>query len=224
MYNKLKILIALYFCFASTVLFSQKMQFSLATDVSLLRSFKKEQRFWAIGQTITGHFNFAPAEGLYAWLSYYSNAQFSNYPTATAKSSTTVPQQIDYMNRVQYHIKHFSVGWKHYFKGAYNIEEKWSLYGYAGFGILFSTVTNTHSVRIDSANYNIPVLQGKDNFNRLTLDLGLGYERPVGGDIYVYAEARAVLPTTDYPTNFLLVNESAPLTAAVNMGFRILFD
>jgi hypothetical protein len=219
-----KTVISFVVTFFSIVAFSQKMQFSLATDASLLRSFKKEQQFWAIGQTVVGHFNFAPREGLFVWLSYYSNAQFSNYPVATAKSTTTIPQQVDYMNRVQFRLKHCSVGWKHYFKGAYNIEENWSLYGYGGFGILFGDITNTHSVLIDSASYDIPVLPGKDNITRLTVDLGLGYERPIGGDIYFYAEARTLLPTTDFPTHYLLVNKKAPLTAAVNMGFRILFD
>lgn len=177
-----------------------------------------------MGQTITGHFHFTPTDGFYVWFAYYINAQFSNYPTATAKSILTIPSQIDYMNRVQLGSKHFSIGWKRYLKGAYNLEEKWSLYGYAGFGILFGTVTNQHSVPIDSANYHIPVLKGKGNFTRLTLDLGLGYERPLGGDIYFYAEGRTFLPTTDYPSNYLLVNKKAPLTASVNMGLRILFD
>lgn len=219
-----KTVISIIAIFFSVIAFAQKVQFSFATDASLLHSFKKDQRFWAVGQTITGHFNFAPSDGLYFWLAYYSTAQFSNYPTATAKSIITIPQQIDYMNRVQLRIKHFSIGWKHYLKGAYNLEQNWSLYGYAGFGILFGNVTNRHSVAIDSASYNIPVWQGKGNFKRLTVDLGLGYEKPIGGDIYFYAEGRTLLPTTDYPTNYLFVNKKAPLTASVNMGFRILFD
>jgi hypothetical protein len=221
---KKKIVISLVVTLFSSFALSQKAQFSFATDVSLLRSFKKEQRFWAIGQTIVGHLNLAPEDGLFVWLAYYSPAQFSNYPTATAKDINTIPQQIDYMNRVKLRIKHFSIGWKHYLKGAYNIENNWSLYGYGGFGILFANVVNQHSVPIDTANYNIPVMKGTDNFKRLTIDLGLGYEKPIGGDIYFYAEARTILPTTDYPTNYLLVNKKAPRSASVNMGLRILFD
>jgi hypothetical protein len=204
--------------------FSQTAQFSLATDVSLLRSFKKEQRYWAIGQTVAGHFNFAPKNGMYVWLAYYSNGKFSNHPSATAKSPLTLPHQIDYTNDAQMRIKHISVGWKHYLKGAYNMEDKWSLYGYAGFGLLFGSIENQHSVSIDSAEYYIPVLQGKANFKRLTLDLGLGYEIPLGGDIYFYMEGRAFLPTTDYPSNYLFVNKKAPLTGSLNTGLRILFD
>ena len=173
---------------------------------------------------VAGHFNFAPKNGMYVWLAYYSNGKFSNHPTATAKSIFTLPQQIDYTNDAQMRIKHISVGWKHYLKGAYNIEDSWSLYGYAGFGLLLGSIENQHSVSIDSAEYYIPVLKGKANFKRLTLDLGLGYEMPVGGDIYFYMEGRAFLPTTDYPSNYLFVNKKAPLTGSLNTGLRILFD
>ncbi|RYF95299.1 MAG: hypothetical protein EOO00_04580 [Chitinophagaceae bacterium] len=221
---KKKIVISLIASCFTLAVCGQNMQFSFATDASVLRSFKKFQRFWAVGQTVTGHFNFAPREGLYAWLAYYSNAQFSNYPTAYAKSFATIPQQIDYMNRVQIRLKHVSVGWRHYFKGAFNMEEGWSIYGYGGFGILFGTVTNKHSVSIDTADYEVPVLAGKDNFTRLTLDLALGYEKPIGGNIYFYAEGRTLLPTTEYPTRYLLEGRLVPITASINMGFRILFE
>jgi hypothetical protein len=70
----------------------------------------------------------------------------------------------------------------------------------------------------------VPVLSGKGNFKRLTLDLGLGLEFPVGGDIYLYFEGRALVPTTDYPSNFLFINNNAPFTGAVNAGLRILFE
>ena len=161
---------------------------------------------------------------MYVWLAYYSNGKFSNHPSATAKSPFTLPQQIDYTNDAQMRIKHISVGWKHYLKGAYNIEDKWSLYGYAGFGLLLGSIENQHSVSIDSAEYYIPVFKGKANFKRLTLDLGLGYEIPLGGDIYFYMEGRAFLPTTDYPSNYLFLNKKAPLTGSLNTGLRILFD
>jgi len=204
--------------------FSQKAQFSLATDISLLRSFKKEQRYWAIGQTVAGHFNFAQKDGMYVWFAYYNNGKFSNHPTATAKSTFTLPQQMDYTNDAQMGIKHISVGWKHYLKGAYNIEDNWGLYGYAGFGLLLGSIENQHSISIDSTDYYIPVLKGKANFKRLTIDLGLGFEIPVGGDIYFYMEGRALLPTTDYPSNYLFINKEAPLTGSINTGLRILFD
>lgn len=219
-----KILISFLSCFLLLGVYAQNVQFSLSTDVSVLRSFKKFQRFWSVGQTVTGLFNFGPKDGVYAWIAYYSTAQFSNYPTAYAKTIGTIPQQVDYMNRVQIGLKHTSIGWRHYFKGAFDLEEGWSIYGYGGFGILFGTVTNTHSVTIDTASYDVPVLAGKDNFTRLTLDLALGYEIPLGGNIFFYAEGRTLLPTTEYPTGYLLVNNRAPLTASLNTGIRILFE
>jgi hypothetical protein len=221
---KKKILISFIASSLALAVYGQNMQFSFSTDASVLRSFKKFQRFWSVGQTITGHFNFKPREGIYAWLAYYSNAKFSNYPTAYAKSIATAPQQVDYMNRAQLGLKHLSLGWRHYFKGAFNIEEGWSIYGYGGFGILFGTITNTHSVIIDTADYNVPVFAGKDNFTRLTVDLALGYELPLGGNIYLYAEGRTLLPTTEYPTAYLLVNKRAPITGSVNMGMRFIFE
>jgi len=203
--------------------FSQKAQFSLATDVSLFRSFKKDQRYWSLGQTVTGHFNFTPADGFYVWFAYSSNGKFNKQLDATAKSAITIPQQVSYTNYARLRFNHISMGWKHYLKGACNTENTWNLYGYAGFGLLFGIVQNTHSVAIDSANYDIPVWNGKAKFKRLTIDLGLGYEIPVGGDIYFYMEGRALVPTTDYPSHYLFINDNAPLMGSVNAGLRLLF-
>ena len=201
----------------------QPARFSLATDASLLRSFKKDQRYWAIGQTILFHFHFTPKDGAYAWFSYYSNGKFSNTVNATAKSGTTVPQSVSYMNKAGLVSKHISLGWRRYLKGSFDAEKNWTLYGYAGFGLMLGRVVNAHSVSIDTSIYNVPVLNGKANFKRLTLDLGLGADFPVGADIYLYVEGRALVPTTDYPSQYLFVNKNAPFTATVNAGFRILF-
>jgi len=203
--------------------FSQKAQLSLATDVSLFRSFKKDQRYWSLGQTVTGHFNFTPADGFYMWFAYSGNGKFDNQLAATAKSVNTIPQELNYTNYSKLRFNHISMGWKHYLKGAYNAEDRWNLYGYAGFGLMFGIVNNTHSVAIDSAEYSVPIWNGKGKFKRLTLDLGLGYEIPIGGYSYFYMEGRVLLPTTDYPSNYLLVNENAPLIGSVNAGLRILF-
>ena len=143
--------------------------------------------------------------------------------TATAKSVLTTPQQVGYTNYARIRFNHISMGWKHYLKGAYNTEDSWNLYAYAGFGLMFGIAQNIHSVSIDSAKYDIPVWSGKAKFKRLTFDLGLGYEIPVGGDIYFYMEGRALVPTTDYPSRYLFINENAPLMGSVNAGLRLLF-
>ena len=201
----------------------QQARFSLATDASLLHSFKKDQRYWSIGQTVHFHFHFTARSGAYAWIAYYSNGKFSNMVNATAKSTTTVPQSVSYRNKAEMLFKHVSLGWKQYLKGSFDAEKPWNLYGYAGFGLMIGHVVNAHSVIVDTSIYNVPVLSGKANFKRLTLDIGLGAEYPVGADIYLYFEGRALVPTTDYPSQYLFVNKNAPFTAAANAGFRILF-
>src|SRR6476661_1574647 len=103
---KKKFIILLFFVFISSIVSSQTINFSLATDVSILRSFKKDQRYWSIGQTVHFHFHFTPRDGAYAWVSYYSNGKFSNNINATAKSAITVPQQVSYTNKAQLLFKH----------------------------------------------------------------------------------------------------------------------
>lgn len=121
-------------------------------------------------------------------------------------------------------FKHVSLGWKRYLKGAYDSENKWNLYGYAGFGLMMGSVVNTHSIDIDTTVYFVPVLSYKDNFKRLTLDLGTGVEIILGGGIYFYIEARVLIPATDYPSKHLFVNNNAPFTGAANAGIRVLFN
>ena len=201
----------------------QSSRFSLATDASLLRSFKKGQRYWSIGQTVNFLFHFTPRDGAYAWFSYYSNGKFSNMVNATAKSGSTVPQTVNYQNKAEVQFKHISLGWRRYLVGTSDAEKNWNVYGYAGFGLMLGHVVNTHSVPLDTSMYVVPVLSGKAHFKRLTIDLGLAAEYPVGADVFMYFEGRALIPTTDYPSNYLFVNKHAPFTALVNAGFRILF-
>jgi hypothetical protein len=85
-------------------------------------------------------------------------------------------------------------------------------------------IQNTHSVSADTSLYNAPVLGGRDNFKRLTADLALGWEVHLGGAIYFYSEGKVWIPTTDYPSRFIFINENAPFVASVSGGIRILFD
>jgi len=220
---KKQILIFFFLSFFSAVVFSQPTRFSIATDLGLQRSFKKEQQYWAGGHTIQGQFHFTPKNGAYVWVSYYTNGKFSNNVTATAKSIATVPRQINYVNNAVMRFKQISIGWKKYLKGTFNTEKGWNIYGYAGFGLLLGRIENTHSVSIDTTVYIVPVRVGKANFKRLTLDLGLGWEAPLGADIFIYAEGRAWIPTTDYPSKYIFVNDNAPLVGMFNVGIRILF-
>ncbi len=203
---------------------AQKAHFSLTTDLDFQHSFKKGQRYWAVGQTVQGLFSFSKKDGMYAWFSYYSNGKFHNNLAATAKSDTTTPQQVSFTNTALMRYKHFSIGWRRYLKGSYDNEDSWNLYGYAGFGLMMGRIENSYSLSVDTSGYFIPVNNGKAAFKRLTLDLGLGWEFMLGSQIYFYNEARVEIPTTDYPSTYLFVNNNAPLMASINFGIRILFD
>ena len=200
-----------------------QVRFSVATDFGFQRSFKKEQQYWAVGHTVHTLFHLTPKDAAYIWISYYSEGRFHNDLTATAKSVLTVPQQINFRNNAAMRFKHFSIGWKRYLRGVFDSEEKWMIYGYGGFGLMLGRVINSHEPGVDTAAYDVPVKPGKANFKRLTLDLGLGWETPLGADIFFYAEGRVWIPTTDYPSTFIFVNNNAPLTGMANVGLRILF-
>lgn len=203
--------------------FAQQLRFSIATDLTVQRNFTKEQRYWAFGQTTHAHFHITPKDGIYIWFTYYSNGRFKNNLVATAKSPSTIPQQISYVNSARMRLKHFSIGWKRYLLGAADWEKGWNFYFFAGLGLQLGRIENTHSVTIDTSLYDVPVLSGKANFKRLTLDPGIGLEHYLGGDLYLYGEARTWIPTTDYPSKYILKNKDAPWTAMISLGLRLLF-
>ena len=220
-----KIYILLLLLLPGMVAFAQqRTRFSLGTDASFMWSVKEDQRFWTFGQTILTNFNFTDKGGAYTWFCYYVPGKFTNNVTANAKSPATIPQQISYSNRAKLKLSQISIGWKQYMLGSYIAENGWNVYGLAGFGLLFGRVDNTQSGFIDSSLYTMPVLPGRANFKRMTYDLGLGLERPAGGDIYFYGEGKVFIPSTDYPSGHLLVNNDAPLTFYFNIGVRVLFD
>lgn len=215
--------ILLIFLLTYSAASAQFPSFSLSTGLDVQRNFKKGQQFWAAGHTTIGNFHITPKDGVYVWFCYYSAGKFQNQVTATAKLPATLPQQINYEDSARMSFKHISIGWKKYLKGTPDAEKGWNLYAYAGLGLMLGWVKNTHSVIIDTAAYNLPVLSGKANFKRLTLDLGLGAEYPVGGDFFLYGEAKALIPTTDYPSNYIFINDNAPFAAMLAVGLRLLF-
>ena len=115
-------------------------------------------------------------------------------------------------------IKQISLGWKHYLKGGFDTEDKWSFYGSAGWGLMLGRIDNTHSPTIDTASYFVQVLPGKANFKRLTFDLAVGYEKPLGADVYIFMEGRTLVPITNYPSKFIYLNNNAPLTSYIKPG------
>lgn len=219
----IKIASALWLLSAPPGLQAQNTRFSMATDLTVQHNFKKEQRFTVIGQTTYLHVHFSPKDGLYASFAYYSNGKFSNNLTAFAKSGTTVPAQINFVNNANMRLKELSLGWKKYLMGDALNENSFNLYAYAGFGLMLGRVENRHSVTIDTALYEVPVLQGRANFKRLTIDPGIGLEKYIGGDIFIYAEGRVWVPTDPYPSKFIFRNERAPWTGMFSLGLRVLF-
>ena len=219
-----KIVVVLLISFSFSEATAQFPQISIATDIGVQRNFKKEQKYWAIGQTINAIFHLTAKEGVYVWFAYYSNGKFKNNLTATAQSPLTLPQKINYKNSASMRVKHFSMGYRKYLRGTADAENNWNLYAYGGLGLLAGRIENTHSVAIDTSLYNVPVLSGKGNFKRLTLDLGVGWELPLSGGFSVYAEGRTWIPTTDYPSKYIFVNDNAPVVGMVNVGLRLLFD
>lgn len=202
---------------------SSQQRFSIATDLSLQRSFKKDQTYWALGQTVQSIFHLSPRNGIYVWFAYYSQGRFTSKMSATAKSPLTNPQEIHYIDSTRIQLRQFSVGWRKYLKGTPDIEEGWNLYCYAGLGLVPGQVQNAHSVPIDTFTYHVPVHAGKAGFKRLTLDLGVGVEVPLGAEFYFYTDGRVWVPTTDYPSKYLLVNNNAPLVGMLSIGVRVIF-
>jgi hypothetical protein len=200
-------------------------QFSIATDIAYLRNFKKGQRYGSIGHTIYSHFHASAKDGLYGWISYFTPGKFSNPLRADAKSAATLPQQINFKNASELRVKQYSVGWKHYLAGNAFEERRVNIYSVLGFGLMAGRVNNLYNATIDTSLYNVPAnpVSGNGKFKRLTLDMGIGWELPIGANIYFYNEAKCLFPATSYPSKYLLVNKNAPLTLTVNAGLRVLF-
>lgn len=219
------ILLIVIFTFGGGVIKAQPV-FSIATDATILRSLSPQQHFFAIGQTVTGNIHFTKKESLYAWVAYYTNGKFKNSAIALANSSAINPQAIHYTVYSRLRYRQISIGWKHYFKGGYNEEMTWNLYGLAGFGLLLGNAENTYNMFIDTLQYNVPVkpYPGAGTFKRLTFDIGIGNEIPLGTTVYLYTELRSWLPASDYPSPYLINNNKVPLSLMLCGGLRILID
>jgi hypothetical protein len=198
---------------------------SVATGISLLRNFSPEQKFWGFGQSIQANAHVNKTETAYAWLTYHTAGKFYNAFLATAKSPSTSPSQLQYTVQGQWKFRQFSLGWKHYFKGAFDNEDNLSLYGAAGFGLVFAKAQNVLLSPLDTSLYSTgeaPAI-GNGAFKRLTLDLALGAEYPLTGNFYLYGDLRTSLPTSDYPSPFFHDPNNIPLPLVLNAGIRILF-
>ena len=199
--------------------------FSVATDLSVLRNMNTDQEFFAIGQNFQLNIHLTPKGSFYGSVSYYSAGKFDNTLTALAKDSVTMPQSINYTADSRVRYRNMSLGLKYYFKGEYSSQETWNIYGTAGFGIIFGKAENSHNPVVDTALYEKPYvsIEGAGQFKRLTLDLALGTETPIGSGIYLYTEVKTWLRASDYPSPYLY-NQKAPNVVILCGGLRLLFD
>lgn len=199
---------------------------SVGSDVSLMRNFSKGQTFAVMGQTVQANFHFTKKESAYAWISYHTQGQFTNAFIALARAPFTNPSAISYQVTGKWRSRQISLGWKHFFKGSFDDEEQWHIYGLAGFGLYFPRVENTYDQPIDTVIYNFSnsPRAGVGEFKRLTLDFGLGAEFPLSGNFFVYGDARVWVPASDYASPYLHYNRKVPLPLLINAGLRVLFD
>lgn len=200
-----------------------QIRLSVAPDISLMRNFSPNQKFWSLGETIQFNFHFNAKQSAYAWITYYTPGKFKNNFKATAKSLATVPASIPFKASAKWRSNEVSLGWKHYFKGSFDTETGYNIYGIAGFGLMFTKVENVFAPAIDTSLYTTSTLPGKSQIDRLTIDLGAGMEFPLGGDFFLYGDVRTWIPTTHYPSPFLHNDINVPLPFMLSGGVRILF-
>jgi hypothetical protein len=200
-----------------------QVAFSICTDLSLLRDFTKNQQFSAFGQTVQFNFHFTKKESLYTWIAYYTNGKYQNDLTALPRYLSTTPPSVPYTSFSKIGYRQVSLGWKHYFKKSFDAQATYGIYGLAGFGLLFGRAENTFNKAIDTAKYRVQQLPGNGKFRRLTFDVGLGVEAPIGTGFYFYGELRTWLPASDYPSPYLN-NNDGPRVLLLNGGLRLLFD
>jgi hypothetical protein len=218
--------IFLFFFLLTALPAASQVKFSLASDASLLRNFDDRHSFTVVGQGIHGQWHLGAKNTLYVWLTYHRNGKYKSDLSAVAKSATTLPQTVSFISNSEMRLRQLSAGIKHYLVGSYNRLEKFSLYGAAGFGLIFGRATNNFSVAVDTSLYTVQgnILNGSGDFKRLSFDLTAGWEIPVSYEIFVFSEARIHIPASSYPNNYLLKNDNAPFLGSINIGFRILFN
>jgi hypothetical protein len=214
-----------FFLLSNSCLFAQ-VKFSAATDVSVMHNFDPQQKFTVIGQTVLPQWHLDKKNTVYAWLLYHANGKYENTLIATAKAPGTQPQTISFTNQSTMRLRQISFGFKRYLVGSFDHLEKFNLYVAGGFGVMYGHASNTFSTNIDTALYTVQynVAHGSGDFKRLTFDITGGAEFPVSYEIFIYSEIRMYIPTTDYPSSYLMNNSHAPFLGSINLGIRIIFN
>jgi hypothetical protein len=198
-------------------------QFSLGTDVSVLRNSSPAQQFWTVGQTIRAEWYTGPKDGPYLSIGYYVKSKFDNQFSARAKSSTINPAEIMYRANSSWQFRQALLGWKHYFKGRFDGESNAGIYGTIGTGLLFARIENSFSQSVDTSLYASPgPTAAAGTFRRIILDMGLGGEWAIGADVYAFGELRSLLQASETPSPLVAGSRAIPLAASVHAGLRVL--
>lgn len=200
--------------------------FSVSTDLSILRNFDGKQSFTVPGQTVALQWHPDKKYTVYSYFTYHWNGKYATTLRADAKQPATQPQTIHFINRSEMTLHHLSVGVKKYLTGSVKNEERLTTYVSGGFGLIAGKASNNFSAAIDTSLYTVTgnIISGTGRFKRLSFDIAAGIEYPVGYMVFVFSEARLLIPTTGYPSSYLLKNNNAPLPGSINIGFRILFS
>lgn len=212
----------LIFCFGWSLLSVSQENISAATGVSVLRNLSPQQGFWAVGHTLQATVHFSATQSAYAWIEYYTDGRYKNDFSAVAKSPLTLPQRQNLTATGRLTYRHFSLGWKHYFSGSYRDEKAINIYGLAGFGFLFARVQNSFSTAIDTSLYRIGTTAGEGTVRKLTFDLGLGGEKALTGNFFVFADVRTWLPASSNESKYLHNQRNLPLPVMLTAGVRVL--
>ena len=201
-------------------------RFSFSSDISVMHNFDGRQPFTVPGQSIGLQWHPDEKYSVYSYFTYHLKGKYVSRLEARAKQPATQPQAFQFTNRSEMRLHHLSIGVKKYLTGSYRNNDKLTVYISGGFGLLMGEAVNNFSVAIDTSLYNVQdnVISGSGDFKRLSFDLGAGVEYPVGYAIFLFSEARILIPTTDYPSSYLLKNNNAPFLASFNIGVRILFN
>lgn len=199
---------------------AQYPRFSLATDVGVVHNFPQKQRFTSLSNAIITDFHLVKKDGVRIMLLLGKSGSFSNLVLAVPRGAQA---PLGYVNSSQLRFRQLSISWKHYLIGEPAREAGQNLYFTAGFGLQMGRVENSLPNNLDTAAYIPAVKAGTGQFKRLTYDLSLGYEKVLSEDFILYTEARLFIPNTDYPSDYLLINEKAPFAGIICGGLRILF-
>lgn len=199
---------------------AQYPRFSLATDIGMVHNFPQRQRFTTFSNTVITDFHLVKKDGIRVSFMLCRTGTFDNLVMATSNGAQP---PLGYTNNSKLRFRQLSVGWKHYLVGEPITEYGWNLFFTAGFGLQMGRVDNSTNPMLDTTGYTPAVKFGTGKFKRLTYDLSLGWEKAFGADFSLYTEARLLIPSTDYPSEYLLINKKAPFAGLICGGLRILF-